>query len=265
MTRIPLIVALLLLAAPGCKKAAAPTAPAVAPATPTPPAASAPALPPVAPAGAAAGTAPAVAATGGPDAGVPPAVAPGVAATEADALGGGAEAPSAPAPPERSPRLVCVRACNKAQQCGSARGGVSACVQSCLEAFAGTAEDERRLAVGFRAQDGCADRPCAGFEGCVAERLVSSKAMAAAPPMTADKAHALCPKLCEREKLCHKESFDRRPGGMPTCVATCEQVLRSPDPAVVRPRALMLATAACLVEAECPAFEACVRKSVILP
>ena len=156
---------------------------------------------------------------------------------------------------------VCMRACNKAQHCGTARGAVSACVSACLEALKGTTDDARRTAVGFRAQERCADRACGEFDTCVGHALLGEQALSDSPPVAPDSAQARCQQLCNKEKECDPERFAQRPGGMRSCMGTCVAVLVSPEEAQAVRRVLMTRSIGC-IDKPCADFKACVQAAV---
>lgn len=166
-------------------------------------------------------------------------------------------------PDAKPPARICTRACNKAQQCGSASGSVSMCVEACLNSLAAKAANplaEQGLA--FRAQERCADLACSQYETCVGKALLGEKALAASPPLAKVDATPRCERLCVKEQECHPQRFEQRPGGMPTCVGSCEQVLINPTDAMAPHRAMMNKTFTCIDE-PCEKFEQCVRDAVL--
>ena len=165
--------------------------------------------------------------------------------------------------PARAAMTICARACNKAQQCGTARGNVSACIGACqtaVKAEAGT--DEARSGNGFRAQDTCADQPCNTFDACVGRALIGEEALSKAPPISAKEAQPKCETLCAKELECHPKEAEKRPGGAATCIQSCLQVLINPTEAMAVQRVLMNKSYDCRDRA-CDAFEECVREGVL--
>jgi hypothetical protein len=159
----------------------------------------------------------------------------------------------------KSDATVCMRACNKAQQCGTAGGNVTACVETCQRVLKATEGDEARLALGFRAQEQCADLACSQFDQCVGKALIGEKMLAEHPSLAPDTAEAMCRALCDQEKKCHSQAFERRPGGMAGCLVACKSVLINPSADMALNRAVMSHTHGCLTD-DCSAFEVCVRK-----
>jgi hypothetical protein len=169
---------------------------------------------------------------------------------------------SEPLPRDNRPvGTICMRACNKAQQCGSARGSVTNCVGSCQDALGAKDEDGRLMAQGFRAQDGCSSKLCAHFEECVRKALIGEKELAKNPAIAPDKAEKMCQDLCAQEERCHVEMAKRR-GDIMNCLIACKGVLINPSPEFARNRALMTATHGCLND-DCKLVGQCVRASVL--
>ncbi len=167
-------------------------------------------------------------------------------------------------PAHSKPRMrICTRACNKAQACGTASGSVSACVGNCLGVLEAPKEETDKVvtAVGFYAQEGCADVPCRDFKDCVSRKLVGETTLAEAPPMSKNAAVSRCAKLCGKEQLCDKDTFEQRPGGMRTCKSTCEAVLVSPQDVMAVRRVVMNKTFAC-IDKGCAEFDLCVRAAL---
>lgn len=186
------------------------------------------------------------------------------------------KAPPAPAPattaelwnqvlgqPTRAVMTICARACNKAQQCGTARGNVAACIGACqtaVKAEAGT--DEARSGNGFRAQDKCADEPCKSFDGCVGRALIGEEALSKAPPISAKDAEPRCEVLCRKELECHPKEAEKRPGGAAACIQSCLQVMINPTESMAVQRVLMNKSYNCR-DKPCDVFEQCVREGVL--
>jgi len=165
--------------------------------------------------------------------------------------------------PERPVMSICARACNKAQQCGTARGNVSACISACSQAVkAAPGSDEARSGNGFRAQEHCADEPCNAFDACVGKALVGEEALSKAPPISAKAAQPICEALCAKELECHPKEAEKRPGGAATCIQSCIQVMINPTEAMAVQRVLMNKSYECREKA-CDAFEPCVRDGVL--
>lgn len=271
-----MFVVLSLCLSTGCKKpgespGSAPAAEKAPPASPAP-ATEAPAAPPKASAVVAVPTA----ASAGTDQPAPVASPPGTDGSDAKAATPTTEStpvpkPSAPARnlsdkpiPRQEPAAstLCKRACNKAARCGTARGNVTNCVGGCLAALSAKEGDLARHAVGFRAQEKCADVLCAEFETCVGKALVGQKALAAAPAISPKEAAARCARMCDKERTCAPERHKERPGGHRSCLVSCEQRWISPTDQMALERVFMMRTLPCL-EKPCGAFEECVRKGIM--
>lgn len=166
--------------------------------------------------------------------------------------------------PRKPNGTICKRACNKAQQCGSARGGVVVCVGGCMEALRAdpkTSPDLAVTALGFLAQEKCADVRCTDFKGCLAKALAGEQAMAAAPAIARNAARALCQKLCAKEEDC-QHGEQKRISGVQECLDTCEAVQVSPQPDMAAERVLMGHALGC-VEKPCEEFAACARAAML--
>ena len=163
--------------------------------------------------------------------------------------------------PRPPPQTLCLRACNKAQMCGTASGSVAACVTACLASLEATDGDGKQQAIGFRAQERCADKACNLFEDCVGRVLVGERALAEAPPLSPNEAAQRCDRLCKKEQECSPERFSQRPGGMSTCLSTCANMLISPADDIAVRRVLMNKAYGCL-DKPCDEFQPCVQSAM---
>lgn len=160
----------------------------------------------------------------------------------------------------RSTAAICMRACNKAQQCGTSSGSVSACVETCQKMLDGKSADNQRTAQGFRAQYRCASEPCPTFDQCVGKALAGEKELAQNPAISPNKAESMCRELCAQEQRCHPELAKRR-GDIKNCLVACKSVLINPAPELARNRSLMTLTHSCL-NSDCKVVEQCVLKAI---
>jgi len=160
----------------------------------------------------------------------------------------------------RSANAICMRACNKAQQCGTSSGSVTSCVEVCLNAIKATDENGKVTAQGFRAQDRCASKSCAQFDKCVGHALLGEKALAKNPAIAPDKAEAMCRELCDQETRCHPKRAKQR-GDIKNCLVPCKSVLINPSPDVAHNRAMMTISHGCL-DQDCKLVEECSLKAV---
>ena len=161
--------------------------------------------------------------------------------------------------PSKPLDTICMRVCNKAQQCGTARGSVTDCVGECLGIMrAGDAAPTEKVGA-YRAQERCADVACKVFEGCVGKALLGERALAAAPAVSPAEADSRCKRLCAKEKECHPARLAARPEGLKSCISSCVQVFINPTEQVASQRLLMNRVLGCL-DKPCPEFEICARR-----
>ena len=253
---------LVALGVAGCKKLDATPAPAEAP--PPVPATAPPAAPPP--------TAPP------PTAPPPPSTEP--SAPDASADVSAPPAPQVPPVPQgvagapaelsdvaatrtfRETRQLCLRACNKLQQCGTGGDGVSTCYAACKAALtdvAAASPEQHEHIARFRALDACADGPCTAFKGCADANAPIEEAFLEHPPLSPKGAAPLCAASCELEERCEPEALKLRSTGRAGCESACAIAATSADTRYATDRRLHAVRAGCH-ETPCEGFQACVDK-----
>ena len=95
--------------------------------------------------------------------------------------------------------------------------------------------------------------------------LQGQEAMTLEPPMSRDKTEAFCKPLCAKQKTCEPEYFSNLPGGMVSCIASCQQVAIKPDAAAAAQRVVMRAAFDCIDKACGKPFGDCAQQNLIMP